>query len=137
MVRNLLVGWIYLGPIGVVIICLVTQFIVTWYRARARDPDHPVVTDWSRVNTTVFIISAVFLVCNSGIAIFQIYFRHFSHVYPSNFAWSVCKLMISTTLPLMNALLTPLIILARSRELRRNVMLMIRRALRFPPTQAN
>ena len=72
MARNLLVGWIYLGPIGVVIICLVTQFIVTWYRARARDPDHPVVTDWSRVNTTVSIFSAVFLVCNSGIAILQI-----------------------------------------------------------------
>ena len=137
MVRNLLVGWIYLGPIGVVIICLVTQFIVTWYRARARDPDHPVVTDWSRVNTTVSIISAVFLVCNSGIAILQIYYQNFAYAYPSNSAWSVCKLMISTTLPLMNALLTPLIILARSRELRRNVMLMIRRALRFPPPQAN
>ena len=135
MIKNLLAGWIYLAPIGVVMICLVTQFIVTWHRARARDPDQPVVTDWSRVNTTVSIISAVFLVCNSGIAVLQIYYQVSSQDdYPDSFAWSVCKLMISTTLPLMNALLTPLIILARSRDLRRNVMMMIRRALRFPPT---
>ena len=130
VIPNLLAGLLYLVPITVVLVCLVSQFLVTWLRARARDPDHPVVTDWSRVNTTVSILSAAFLVCNSGIAALQ-----FRYIWPTRiisddpFALLVCELMMSTTLPLLNALLTPLIIFSRSREMRRNVLMMIRRVL--------
>ena len=125
------VGLLYLAPIGVVMVCLLVQLSITRIRMRTRNPDHPVVTDWSHVNTTVFILSAVFFVCNSGIAILQIYFQHIygSEYMGDPFALLVCKLMVSTTLPLLNALLTPLIIISRSQELRGKVMMMIRRAV--------
>ena len=126
MIGDLQVGLLFLAPIGVVLICLVVQCVVTRLRARARDPDHPALTDWSHVNITVAILSAVFLLCNSGIAALQIYFRGF---LSGDFGWNVFTLMITTTLPLLNALLTPLIIFARSRELRGNVMMMLRRAV--------
>ena len=134
LISKFQVGLLYLAPIGVVLACLVTQFIVTWHRARARDPDHPVMTDWSRVNTTVSILSAVFLVCNSGIAVTIISYQY-PEIYDleDSFALMVCTLMMSTTLPLLNALLSPLVILARSRELRGNVMMMVRRAVRASP----
>ena len=126
------VGLLYLAPIGVVLFCLLTQCLVT--RSRVRDPDHPVMTNWSRVNTTVSILSAVFLVCNSGIAVIIISYKEPSGLdVDDSFALLVCKLMISTTLPLLHALLTPLVILARSRELRGNIMMMIRRAVRASP----
>ena len=65
-IPDLLVGLLYLVPICVVLVCLVIQWLVT------RDPDHPQLTDWSHVNTTVSILSAAFLVCNSGIAVLQL-----------------------------------------------------------------
>ena len=131
MIANYQVGLLYLAPIGVVMVCLLVQFSITRIRTRARNPDHPVVTDWSHVNTTVSILSAVFLVCNSGIAVLQIYFQHYNGIenMENPFAFLVCELMISTTLPLMNALLTPLIMISRSQELRGKVMMMIRRTV--------
>ena len=131
--QDLLAGLLYLVPICVVLVCLVIQFLVTRLRARARDPDQPLVTDWSHVNTTVSLLSAVFLFCNSGIVILQLYYRGSWRRINNSFAMSVRSLMISTTLPLLNSLLTPLIILSRSRELRGNVIMMIRRAFRGIP----
>jgi hypothetical protein len=132
MITNCLAGFLYLVPVGVVLVCLVTQCVVTQIRARARDHSLPVVTNWSHVNTTVFILSTIFLICNSGVAVLQLYYKMLigvSEQYP--FAVSVCQLMISTTLPLLNALLTPLVLLARCSELRSSVVKMIRRGFRL------
>ena len=123
----------YLCPLSVVFTCLIAQLVITLRRARARDPEDPVVTDWTHVNITVVLLSTTFLVCNSGTAALQIYNQT---GVQRNYSLNMCawELISYTILPLLNAFLAPTIMLLRSQEMRRNVVVMIRRAFR---TSAN
>ena len=74
-------------------------------------------------------LAAAFLVWNFGIAVLHIYFLILNAGDKGNmegpFAVLVCEseLMVNTTLPLLNTLLTPLIIISKSQVLKRKVMI--------------
>ena len=134
LTSNLLAGFLHLTLSLVVLITLLVQCIVTRHRAAAQDPDQPVLTDWSHVNKTVTILSSIFIICNSGVATLQIIYGgipSFSDESQFNIFY-VFQLMVSTTLPLCNALLTPLVLLLRSQEMRGNVARMLRQFAAVP-----
>ena len=131
---NLLAGFDHLALSLVVLVTLLVQCIVTGHRAAVQDPDQPALTDWSHVNKTVTILSSIFIFCNSGVATLQIIYGgipSFSDESQFNFFY-VFQLMVSTTLPLCNALLTPLVLLLRSQEMRGNVARMMRQFAAVP-----
>ena len=151
-----LVSLVFLLPVFVVVLCLITQLSVVQYR-RHTQSDHssddlpacsylcccpftsntptnlsPLnsLTDWSHVNFTVFLLSLIFVLCNSGVAVLTIYYKVvFSNV--PNGSVAVCYLqgVISSTLPLLNALLTPIVLIIRGRTLREGVRSLFRRGV--------
>ena len=147
-----LVTIIFVIPVFVVILCLATQLKVvesrrnnsrrisellpTWCARLLCCPragssaenlsgdDLNSLTDWSHVNVTVFLLSLVFVICNSGIAALTIYFKYqvmFSKLKEGSVGDCYLQGVISTTLPLLSALLSPLIIISRSSTLRDDV----------------
>ena len=95
--------------------------------------DLPSLTDWSHVNVTVFLLSLVFVICNSGIAALTIYYKAMFHqgkVKKGTIGSCYLQAIISSTLPLLSALLTPLIIIFRSSSLRAGFRSSLRTAWR-------
>ena len=132
VIQDFVLAVVYLCPLGIVLTCMAVQLAVTMFRYRARDPNDPVVTSWSHANTTVAILTTTFTICYSGTAVVQIYYDIHDGEGNGTFPhWEyIWEFMTSTTLPLFNALLTPLILLIRGREMRRNVLMMIWRPCR-------
>ena len=146
-----LVSLIFLIPVVLVVMCLITQLIVVEYRryhtqsprawllccprascsdaTRDTSGDHVCLTDWNHVNVTVFLLSLVFVICNSGIAALTIYYKVvFSEVGEGSVGECFLQGIVSSTLPLLSALLTPLIIISRSSSLRGDVVSSLRAA---------
>lgn len=113
----------YLLPVLTVFISMVVQLTNT---ARmcctcVNNEDRVLTTDWVHVNTTVFLLALVFLISNSTTSVSALlvsgkYFKeHFRNLM-------IILTVLSTTLPLLNALLSPLIIITRSRNMRAYVV---------------
>ena len=115
-VEVLFLSIFYIIPVLVVFGSMVVQVLKTTrvYWTSVEDEDRPLMTDWAYVNTTVCLLAAVFLICNSATSVYAIYVSgpYFSHVD------HVVLAVFSSTLPLFNALLSPFIIVTRSSNLR-------------------
>ena len=118
---------IFLVPVTLVLLCLLTQLVVTWRRSVSRsseEEDQPALTDWSHVNLTVILLSLLFITCNSGIAAFTLYFKipNVAYIWEDSFTLPICEILISTTLPLLSALFSPIILISRSNDLRAGIV---------------
>ena len=109
----------YLLPVLTVFISMVVQFANTTRLCCpcVEDEDRILTTDWVHVNTTVFLLALVFLISNSATSVSALFVS--GKYFKENFKhWIIILTVFSTTLPLLNALLSPLIIITRSRNLR-------------------
>ena len=142
-----LVSGIFLIPVVIVLMCLITQLVVVEYRRYYTQPPRVwllcckrtrgsvydstldtsagriSITEWNHVNVTVFLLSLVFIICNSGIAALTIYYKvRLREVGEGSIDECFLQGIVSSTLPLLSALLTPLIIISRSSSLRGDIV---------------
>ena len=105
----------YILPVVTVLVSTAVQVLKTSrvYRSGVGDEDTPLLTDWTYLNWTVVMLSCVFMVCNGASSVYAIYIsgkrfcRHFR-------IHQVVLAVSSSTLPLFNCLISPLIIVTRS-----------------------
>lgn len=117
--ETLLLSLFYILPVGTVFVSMAVQVWKTTrvYWSGVEDEDQPLLTDWTHVNVTVVMLASTFLICNSATSVFAIYVsgpgfcRHFTR-------HQVVLAVSSSTLPLFNCLLSPLIIVTRSSNLK-------------------
>ena len=108
---------IYFIPVTTVMISAMVQLHVGVQHSRDAGTNIPL-NNWAHINTTVLLLTAVFLICNSpSIAVF----------FVNNF-WDLQRLKmeivgsVTTILPLLNAVLTPVIIVTRNKDLLRDTI---------------
>ena len=106
----------YFIPVLVVFGSMVVQVLKTTRVCRSGDDDEdtPLITDMNHVNTTVCLLAVVFLICNSATSFYAICVSG----KPLISSEYIFLALFSSTLPLFNALVTPLIIVTRSTNLR-------------------
>ena len=106
----------YQIPVLIVFLCMVVQVWTLRYRNSTYDDE------LKHVSITIIAISVLFCVCNSMMSIFLI-----MYVETNDFSYKLIRrydmlttlvTLSSNTLPLLNALLTPVILISRSRNLR-------------------
>ena len=114
-----LLCFFYILPVVAVLVSMLVQVLKTTrvYWSGVPDEDTPLTTDWSYVNTTVVLLAAAFLLCNSATSVFAIY--ESGPYFQLHFEVKQRVLAVfSSTLPLFNSLLSPLIIVTRSSNLK-------------------
>ena len=123
----------YIIPVLIVLVCMVIQVGVGVKRTRNRESDQPIVNDWSHINTTVILLSALFFFCNSAMSVAQL----LQVLSPGTMSLTaktkfyLCPLngVLSITFPLLNACFFPVIILARNEQMRASVVTSFNRIL--------
>ena len=99
-------------PVVTIIITCVIQ-VVSLHR-----PDQfPASSNQSHVTVTVILMSTLFIVCNSGLYVFLFSILFGLEYSPETF--TICITVFSTVLPIVNTALNPVIIISRSKGLRR------------------
>ena len=123
-VEVLFLSIFYFIPVLVVFGSMVVQVLKTTRVCRSGDDDEdtPLITDMNHVNTTVCLLAVVFLICNSATSFYAICVSGKSLIR-SNY---IILALFSSTLPLFNALVTPLIIVTRSTNLRIHIVRRLR-----------
>ena len=117
--RILFLNVFYLLPVLTVFISMLVQLANTTRLCCpcVEDEDRILTTDWVHVNTTVFLLALVFLISNSATSVSALFVS--GRYFQKNFKnWIIILTVLSTSLPLLNALLSPLIIITRSRNMR-------------------
>ena len=132
---------IYMIPISAVFISMMVQVhIGVQHSQTGRDEARMAITDWVHVNTTVFLLAAVFLTCNSALTLAaamvlivgnSIDLEALDSQQYRTVTGLIMKIQGPTTtiLPLLNAVLTPLIIISRNRQLLRKIAVRMRNML--------
>ena len=131
---------IYMIPVVLVIISVMVQIYIGVQHSRSRPSDTAIpLNDWAHVNTTVFLLASVFLMCNSALTFAAMMVFIISKNMDINYVnfRSIAKLMmeiqgpVTTVLPLFNAVLTPVIIVLRNRGLLADIVGRIRSLCTF------
>ena len=123
-VEVLFLSIFYFIPVLVVFGSMVVQVLKTTRVCRSGDDDEdtPLITDMNHVNTTVCLLAVVFLICNGATSFYAICVSGKSLI-SSDYIFLA---LFSSTLPLFNALVTPLIIVTRSTNLRIHILRRLR-----------
>ena len=113
----------YLLPVLAVVASMIVQVVVRWQRSRTRDADEDATAiNWRHINTTVFLVAVLNFVCNSALSLHfiavEVQILHVNNT-PD---WMYRALGVAqTTLPLLNASFSPIIIVARSARMKQAV----------------
>ena len=131
IVQFAILSLINLIPVLTTLASMIVQIYIGYQRFRNRGSDTAVViNDWAHVNTTVFLLATVFFVCNSSLS-FATLITYFlsQHYDPANDIdfWHISTLVevqsaATSLLPLLNAFLTPIIIIGRNRQLLQEII---------------
>ena len=129
IVQFTILSVIYILPVAVVVVSMIIQVYMGVRRTQARNDESVVINDWSHVNTTVFLLAAVFLTGNTALSLTSIIMyilRHGVHDDTSYEAVAevACEVqgVVTTVLPLLNAVLTPIIIVSRNPGLQQDIV---------------
>ena len=128
-----LLSLIYLLPVLAVFVSMLVQVIVVVRRSRARSDDgegggH--FDDWSHINTTVFLLASLFLVCNAALTIDTFIVQLVYHGPDFNPAEYRVFGIVQTVLPLLNSLLSPVIIVSRNARIKQDLLNKVRAVVR-------
>ena len=112
----------YLLPVLFILVSMVVQVITGWKRARAREDTETVLIDWAHINTTVFLLAVLTFLCNTPLSISSIMIQVLmtTCTAPADWVYSMFG-ALQTLLPLLNAVLSPLIIVSRNERIRQDI----------------
>ena len=113
------------------VLTTMTSMIIQIYigHQQSRDSDTELlINDWAHVNTTVFLLASVFFICNGSLSLLTLitYLLNQSYYfYDDTKSWGTfiaVQSAVLTFLPLLNATLSPVIIVVRNKKLLREIM---------------
>ena len=139
IVQFAILSLISLIPVLTTLASMIVQIYIGYQRSRNRGSDTAVViNDWAHVNTTVFLLATVFFVCNSSLSLATLitYFlsQHYDPANDIDFCYisTLVEVQSAATslLPLLNAFLTPVIIIGRNRQLLQEIIGRLRLRIR-------
>ena len=136
-----LLAVLFVLPVLAVVFSVVIQVVVVEKLAR-KSRNSVVTTLWSHVNNTVLLLAGVFLLCNLATTVVIIITAVVDHLmeFDVESSFKFARLMfeiqapLSTMMPLLNAFLTPVIIVARKKQSQRfmkDIFVLLKNMSRF------
>ena len=128
----------FLIPVVSVFVSMVVQIVTSRRRANSEDdPTTGTAIDWRHVNTTVFLIAALFFLCNAALTADFIGVEVYSSHLDDDPADWVYKLFgtAQTLLPLINSLLSPIILVMRNARMKQDIKTLMRRFFQQTETE--